>query len=616
MISVLERLLSLSGVPVVLGLIGLGGFAAVAGGWLRASWRGRHDIFLRQWPAHRALARRYRRDTTTARAITQRLHHEVGLDFRRWVLTSLGWWGLVGLTAWVGLGLLERAWVRDQLERTLESAPVLLCLLVFAGWATGLVITFRAALDRRAVHGGEYQPQHGVWPALSRAVPVIFVVLGAAAWLTNQVGYAVQAALPAVLLPITGLMVLSFAQDRVLPVGAYRTPLWVLQLMPELATPDLGELDVVEVRPVGATVDVETPHGAEVADPGTVVLGPAVADAWAAVRRTVGVSLRSLASGLAGREADRGGHDGDTLSDEVAALRWSDLRTEPEPLSLRDPRRLGAYELHDRLGTGGMAVVFRATHRSGQEVAVKIPSQLAAVEAQVQQRLAAEMAALSRIDVAGVVRIREASSDDGLMFIAMDYLRGPTLDEAVARLGPFEDRELVRALAYRTARALAGLHTVGITHRDLKPRNLILTDAGPVLVDLGIAKVADATTHLTATGTLIGSAGYLPPEAHRNATVGHSADVWAWGCCLALAVSGRALFGGDHVHAILSAVMNHHPDPEALAALRRVDPELARVVYAAVDPDPFRRPADGAALLRLLPPSGAWTSPSRVRSRR
>lgn len=613
MIGILERLLSLSGVPVVLGLPGLGAVVAVAGAWLRATWRGRHDVFLRQWPAHRALARRYRRDTSTARAITQRLHHEVGLDFRRWLQLSLGWWGLVVVTGWLGLALLERAWVRDQLERTFESAPVMLALLVFAAWAALLVATFRGALDRRSVHGGEFQPQHGIWPALSRAVPVIFVVLGAAAWLTNQVGYAVQVALPAVLLPITGLVVVSFVQDRLLPVRAYRTPLWVLQLMPELATPALGELDVVEVRPAG-------PHGGDgsgslTADRAPVVIGPAVADAWQAVRRRVGFSLRSLTSALAGGPTGRGTHDGDTVPDHLAALRWSDLRTEPEPLSARDPRQLGSYRLHDRLGTGGMAVVFRATHRSGQEVAVKIPSQLAAVEAQVQQRLAAEMAALSRIDVPGVVRIREASSDDGLMFIAMDYLRGPTLDEAVTRLGPFEDRDLVRALAHRTARALAGLHAVGITHRDLKPRNLILTDSGPVLVDLGIAKVADATTHLTATGTLIGSAGYLPPEAHRNAPVGHSADVWAWGCCLALAVSGRPLFAGDSVHAILSAVMNHQPDVEALAALRRVDPELSRVVAAAVDPDPYRRPVDGAALVRVLPPSGAWTSPPRARSR-
>ena len=86
--------------------------------------------------------------------------------------------------------------------------------------------------------------------------------------------------------------------------------------------------------------------------------------------------------------------------------------------------------------------------------------------------------------------------------------------------------------------------------------------------------------------------------------------MWAWGCCLALAVSGRALFGGDHVHAILSAVMNHQPDPRG--ARRRTAgwiPSLARVVEAAIHPDPYRRPADGAALLRLLPPAGAWTSP-------
>lgn len=610
MIGILERLLQLSGAPVALGLLAFGAATAVAGGWLRHRWRGLQDTFARQWPAHRALARRYRRDSRTARSIIQRLHHEVRLDFRRWLVTSLGWWAVVAGTAGVGLALLERAWVRDQVERSFESVPVMPALLVFAAWSAGLVVTTRGALDRRARWAGEHVPQPGVWPALSRSIWVIFVLIGAAAWLTNRVGYPVQAALVAVLLPLTGLLVLSFVQDRVVPVGPYRTPLWVLQLIPELANPTMGELDLVEVAPAPPA-------------------GPSASDALARVRDQAAASVRSVLSGLPGLAARRAtgpvSRSGDTRPDLASGqnrsgqnrseLRWSDLRTEPEPLTSRDPRQLGQYTLHDRLGTGGMAVVFRATSRSGQEVAVKIPSQLASVEAQVQRRLAAEMAALSRIDVPGVVRIREASSDDGLMFIAMDYLRGPTLDEAVTRLGPFDDVALVRALAYRTAKALAGLHRVGVTHRDLKPRNLILTDSGPVLVDLGIAKVADATTHLTATGTLIGSAGYLPPESHRNAPVGHTADVWAWGCCLALAVSGRALFGGDTVHAILSAVLNHHPDAEALTAVRRLDPVLAKVLDAAIHPDPHRRPADGAALVAMLPPAGAWASPSRARAR-
>ena len=605
MIGILERLLQMSDVPILVGMLLVGTIPAVAGGWLRRSWRTLHDVFVRQWPAHRALARRYRRDPRTARAITQRLHTEVRLDFRRWMVTSLGWLAVTSGTAWVGMALLERAWVRDQLERTLDAVPVGLSLLLFAGWSGGLVVAVRGALDRRSRFAGERTAPAGMWPAWSRAVPVIFVLVGAAAWLSNQIGYPVEVALVAVLLPMTGILVLTAVQDRIVAVQPYRTPLWVLQLMPELAVVGDSAPAPVEVGPVH---DAAPPTAAGVATP--------LAQLGIRARASIQSALAGLRTLPTRSSPDARRPSRNTRPDlETTRLRWSDLSTEPEPLTSRDPRQLGHYRLHDRLGSGGMAVVFRATSRSGQEVAVKIPSQLAAVEAQVQRRLAAEMAALSRIDVTGVVRIREASSDDGLMFIAMDYLRGPTLDEAVTRLGPFDDVELVRALANRTAKALAGIHRAGVTHRDLKPRNLILTDSGPVMVDLGIAKVADASVHLTATGTLIGSAGYLPPEAHRNAPVGHTADVWAWGCCMALAVSGRALFGGDNVHAILAAVLHHQPDREALAAVRRLDPALARVVDAAIHPDPHRRPQDGTALVAALPPSGAWTHPPMARLR-
>ena len=576
MVDVVELLLQHLPFPIVLSLLLTGAVPALIGLWLRGVWRSWQDTQLRALPGQRALLRRYRRDPKMVKVLTTRLRSEVGLDLGRWLVASLLWAGVLVGWAALSVGLLQRAWVRDQLDRDLDKVPAALAGIVFLGWLSAIVWSARISLDRRHRYGRPSAP--GVWPALTRALPIVFVLVGIAAWLANREGYPIQVALIATVLPGTGLLVLTILQDLRQPVSPFQQPAWLVGL-----APSLGEDRSAIATPVS----------------------PVHTSMYAVAERAL--ELRGRPAGLPFAST---GRPGPLSTASPAGVRWSDLANDPEPLTSRDPRRLGQYAVHDRIGSGGMAVVFRATNRSGQQVAVKIPAQVHAVDAMEQRRLAAEITTMGQLDVPGVVRIREAARDDGLLFIAMDYLHGPTLDLAVRRAGPFTDQALIRALAARTARALAGIHRAGITHRDVKPKNVILTDSGPVLVDLGIAKVADATGQLTATGTIVGSPGYVPPELHRGAPVDHRADIWAWGCCMVLAASGEPLFDGDGARGILTAVLNNRPSSGALAALVRVDAELAKVVSLAVHPDPRKRPTDGADLVRRLPPAGAWPLPT------
>lgn len=602
MVDLLEQLLQLSGLPVVAGLLVLGGLPTALAGWIHTHWRGHQDAYFATRPARRALVRRYRGDHRTQRRILEaRLCTEMRFDRNRWLVATALWAGLVICWGLLVLALLQRAWVRDQLDRDLAMLPGGLAWLLFACWSVGLVLTVRSALDRRA-----RDTSPGVWPAAVRALPMVFVFAGIAAWLSDRVQYPLSVALMALLVPWLGMLALVLIQNRRLHVDHPAVPAWVATLAPELAASLPPALP--PAVPPARTARRTLPEGHPVPRASSVRSG---ADGWdgRAAALAVGSALRSMVRRGVGAVQDRRRTAELPGAVDTVTRRWADLATPPEPLGSRDPRRLGPYTVVERIGSGGMALVYRGTSRSGQDVALKIPAHVSTAGADLQRRLSAEIRAMARLDVPGVVRIRDADADDGLMYIVMDFLRGPTLDAAVARLGPLHDGDQLRALAQRMARALAGIHRAGITHRDVKPKNVLLTDAGPVLVDLGIAKIADATQQLTATGAVVGSAGYVPPEVHRGECVGHDADVFAWGCCIGLAASGRPLFAGDTLHAVVANVLNHRLDRDVLEAVDRVDRDLGRVVRRAVDPDRARRPRDGGVLRRLLPPAGAWPAP-------
>ncbi|KIQ61579.1 hypothetical protein TR51_19750 [Kitasatospora griseola] len=136
-------------------------------------------------------------------------------------------------------------------------------------------------------------------------------------------------------------------------------------------------------------------------------------------------------------------------------------------------------------------------------------------------------------------------------------------------------------------------------HRDLKPANIMLTSAGPRLLDFGIAALVDGT-RLTMTGAGPGTLTYMAPEQFGEERVGTAADIWAWACCVVCAAHGASPFAATSTGAVIRRIVDTGPDLAALAAVHALDPALAAVVAHALTPDPAARPGDGATLLALL----------------
>ncbi|QMU73331.1 serine/threonine-protein kinase [Streptacidiphilus sp. P02-A3a] len=271
------------------------------------------------------------------------------------------------------------------------------------------------------------------------------------------------------------------------------------------------------------------------------------------------------------------------------------------PLHPHEPRAIGPYRLLGRIGSGGMGIVYVAClDGSATQVALKTLRRDLLGDADIARRFQREGEALSRVSSAYAARVIDSGIADGVPYLAMDLLDGSPLDAHLERQGPIRSQPALRAFGLAVAAALEAVHRAGLVHRDLKPANIMLTTAGPRLLDFGIAMILDQT-RLTRTG--FGSPGTLPymaPEQFRAEPAGPWTDVWAWGCCMVAAAGGRSPFHGTAMAEIANRVLYQGPDPDALAALGAVSPELLATVRLALTPDPTARPADGAALLRAL----------------
>jgi serine/threonine protein kinase len=264
----------------------------------------------------------------------------------------------------------------------------------------------------------------------------------------------------------------------------------------------------------------------------------------------------------------------------------------------------GPYTLTRRIGSGGMGEVWAATAPDGAEVAVKLLPEGFGPDA--RARFAREVAAARRVDHPGVQRVLDADAQAERPWLAMALVAGPTLAQRVATDGPIVGPEL-HDLATRLAEALAAVHAVGVVHRDVSPANVVLGADGPVLVDFGIARFAEATT-LTLTGTVMGTAGWLAPEVLRDEEVTAAADVWSLGAVLAFAATGRPPADGPRAEVVLRKVLDGELD------LRGLPPWLDAVVRRCLQADPSNRPAAATlfepAATAVVPPTALQAPPT------
>jgi eukaryotic-like serine/threonine-protein kinase len=259
----------------------------------------------------------------------------------------------------------------------------------------------------------------------------------------------------------------------------------------------------------------------------------------------------------------------------------------------------GRYELGPSLGSGGMATVVAGHDRVlDRPVAVKLLGRQADPEA--RARLLREARAAARLHHPNAVAVYDTGEHDGQPFIVMELVRGRTLADELRDRERLAVEETV-AVGLGILDALAAAHANGIVHRDVKPGNVLLPDAGGVkLGDFGIAKaLEDVSAALTATGTVLGTPTYLAPELVHGATAVPASDVYSVGCLLFECLTGRPPFTGDSAVAVAYAHV-HRPVPDVRTLRPEVPSDLAAVVATAMHKDPAERYADAAALRAAL----------------
>jgi serine/threonine protein kinase len=256
---------------------------------------------------------------------------------------------------------------------------------------------------------------------------------------------------------------------------------------------------------------------------------------------------------------------------------------------------LNDYKLLDRIGAGGMAGVYKAVHRLGQTVAIKVLPPSKAKDARKFARFQREGHLAMRFKHPNIVRTFQLAKDDGVHYLVMEYLEGETLEEIIKRRGPLPPAEAAR-LIYQALRGLGYLHKEGIVHRDLKPSNLMLVPpvsnpscwgktkaditlgATVKILDIGLGRAlfeeVDAPTNVdanvTADGAIFGTADYMSPEQSRDThSVDVRSDIYSLGCTLFHALAGQPPFPDTN---LVRKVVRHATEP--VPALKTFNPAV------------------------------------------
>jgi serine/threonine-protein kinase len=265
------------------------------------------------------------------------------------------------------------------------------------------------------------------------------------------------------------------------------------------------------------------------------------------------------------------------------------------------PEVVGPYRIERRLGAGGMGNVYLGIHTdTGLEAAVKVLPASIAREEGFAERFSREIQVLRQLSNRHVVALyQDGATADGSLYYAMEFVDGPTLTTEIQsrRRIPWPE---VLELALQAATALKAAHAAGVIHRDLKPSNLMLNrDRTLKLADFGVASLFAASSRLTQTGSVVGTAEYMSPEQARGQRATPRSDLYSLGAVLYAMLTGRPPFNGSTTGEILQKHQFGQFDRPSrfVPAVPRL---LDDLVCQLLEKDPAKRPADALVVMRRL----------------
>jgi len=262
-------------------------------------------------------------------------------------------------------------------------------------------------------------------------------------------------------------------------------------------------------------------------------------------------------------------------------------------------KKLGAYEIVEHLGSGGMGVVYRARDpKFRRDVAIKVLPADFAKDPDRLQRFEQEAQAIGILNHPNILSVYDTGMADGSPYLISEYVEGETLREKLAS-GALTQRKAVD-YALQLARGLSAAHDKGIVHRDLKPENLMIAKDGRVkILDFGLAKLIQndpsigpltqlPTTPGTQPGLVLGTVGYMSPEQVRGKIADHRSDIFTFGSILYEMLTGVRAFRGETPADTLSAILQKDP-PDISETNRNISPVLSRIVNHCLEKDPEQR---------------------------
>jgi serine/threonine-protein kinase len=259
-----------------------------------------------------------------------------------------------------------------------------------------------------------------------------------------------------------------------------------------------------------------------------------------------------------------------------------------------EEKRIGRYDLLERIGRGAMGTVYRARDtETGREVALKRMSTELSGDPELIERFRREAMAAADLDHPNITDVYDFGENDGRLYMAMELLKGNDLKDLIEQ-GRVGDLPWKLYVMERVASGIAFVHARHLVHRDLKPANIhVQPDGAPKIMDFGLVRVSDS--NMTRTGMVMGSPAYMAPEQLRGEKADARCDVFSLGAVFYELLSGQRAFSGKAFTQILMNVMTNVRKPLAECAPSVPSP-ITNIVERCLRPAPTERYQNGAEL--------------------